>query len=234
MDNIRIVLIEDHDLTRVGLKAAMQQQPDMSVVGETGNGKAGLSILREIQPDIAVVDIGLPDIDGVELTRQFKESQGEAETKILILTMHDNEEAVMAAFAAGADSYSVKDVDIEQLIEAIRVTHAGNAWIDPTIARIVLNQAQQQQVEIASSGDAADAENSKADYEQVLAAYPLTERELEVLELIVAGYSNAAIAEELYITVGTVKTHVCNILNKLSASDRTQAAVRALRTGLVS
>ncbi|MFE4107305.1 response regulator [Almyronema epifaneia] len=234
MDTIRIVLIEDHDLTRVGLKAAMQQQPDMTVVGETSSGKAGLSILREIQPDVAVVDIGLPDMDGVEITRQFKASQNEtATTKILILTMHDNEEAVMAAFAAGADSYSVKDVDIEQLIEAIRVTHAGNAWIDPTIARIVLNQAQQQQVEIASSADGS-ASDRQADYEQVLAAYPLTERELEVLELIVAGYSNAAIAEELYITVGTVKTHVCNILNKLSASDRTQAAVRALRTGLVS
>ncbi|NJL85452.1 MAG: response regulator transcription factor [Leptolyngbyaceae cyanobacterium SM1_1_3] len=236
MDTIRIVLIEDHDLTRVGLKAAMQQQPDMTVVAETGNGKTGLSILREIQPDVAVIDIGLPDIDGVELTRQYKESQGKeaTATRILILTMHDNEEAVMAAFAAGADSYSVKDVDIEQLIEAIRVTHAGNAWIDPTIARIVLNQAQQQQVEIASSADEANSDSQKADYEQVLAAYPLTDRELEVLELIVAGYSNAAIAEALYITVGTVKTHVCNILNKLSASDRTQAAVRALRTGLVS
>jgi len=232
MSEIRIVIIEDHDLTRMGLKAALQQHPDIAVVGEADNGKQGLALLNRVQPDVAIVDIGLPDIDGVELTRQYKQQgatgDATAATKILMLTMHDTEDAVMAAFAAGADSYSVKDVNIRHLLEAIRLTHAGQVWIDPAIARIVLGQAKRMMpAKAAAVGGEGD------DYAQVLEMSPLTERELEVLELIVAGYSNADIADELYITVGTVKTHVCNILNKLSASDRTQAAVRALRTGLV-
>ncbi|MBF2036920.1 MAG: response regulator transcription factor [Leptolyngbyaceae cyanobacterium T60_A2020_046] len=229
MTQIRTIIIEDHDLTRMGLKAALQQHADLTVVGEAANGRQGLALLTQLQPDVAIVDIGLPDIDGIELVRQFKQGAEEGDTppgtKILMLTMHDTEDAVMAAFAAGADSYSVKDVDIEQLVDAIRLTHSGQVWIDPAIARIVLKQAKQG----APVALAADSD----DYAQVLEMSPLTDRELEVLELIVAGCSNAAIAEKLYITVGTVKTHVCNILNKLSASDRTQAAVRALRTGLV-
>ena len=230
MNKIRIVIVEDHDLTRMGLKAALQQQAQISVVGEAANGQQGLALLQRVQPDVAVVDIGLPDIDGIEVTRQFKAGATNAEppaTRILMLTMHDTEESVMAAFAAGADSYSVKDIDIEKLVEAIQLTHEGQVWIDPAIARIVLTQAKR----IAPPAP-VDTDNSD-DYTQVLEMSPLTERELEVLELIVAGSSNAQIAEQLYITVGTVKTHVCNILNKLSASDRTQAAVRALRTGLV-
>lgn len=234
MNDIRIIIIEDHDLTRMGLKAGLQQHPHISVVGEAATGQDGLRLLNRLQPDVAIVDIGLPDIDGIEVTRQFKEQASDdtdqpAATKILMLTMHDTEESVMAAFAAGADSYSVKDVDVNQLVEAIRLTHEGQVWIDPAIARIVLGQAKRMMPPAA-----VGAANNGEDYTQVLEMSPLTERELEVLELIVAGYSNAKIAEELYITVGTVKTHVCNILNKLSASDRTQAAVRALRTGLVS
>lgn len=230
MNEIRVVIIEDHDLTRMGLKAALQQHDDIAVLGEAVNGQQGLVLLSETHPDVAIVDIGLPDIDGIELIRQFKqETTGEADTtKVLMLTMHDTEDAVMAAFAAGADSYSVKDVDLQQLVEAIRLTHAGQVWIDPAIARIVLNQAQR-----ITPLQAVTVTSDDADYAQVLEMSPLTERELEVLELIVGGKSNAAIANDLYITVGTVKTHVCSILNKLSASDRTQAAVRALRTGLV-
>jgi DNA-binding NarL/FixJ family response regulator len=231
MSAIRTVIIEDHDLTRMGLKAALQQQAGIEVVGVAPDGKQGIALINRTRPDVAIVDIGLPDVDGIELTRQFKqeaEANDLAATKILMLTMHDTEDAVMAAFAAGADSYSVKDVDVEQLVEAIRLTHNGQVWIDPNIARIVLQQAQR-----ATPATVATGGGSSAEYAQVLEITPLTERELEVLELIVAGHSNAAIAEALYITVGTVKTHVCNILNKLSASDRTQAAVRALRTGLV-
>lgn len=228
MSTIRIVIVEDHDLTRMGLKAALQQQEELEIVGLAATGKQGIDLIGQLQPDVAIVDIGLPDIDGIEVVRQVKAhiaDQALPETKVLMLTMHDTEDAVMAAFAAGADSYSVKDVDASQLVEAIRLTHVGQVWIDPTIARIVLQQAQQA----TPTPFGADG----GDYGQVLEMTPLTDRELEVLQLIVGGYSNAAIADELYITVGTVKTHVCNILNKLSASDRTQAAVRALRTGLV-
>ncbi|MDA0673070.1 MAG: response regulator transcription factor [Cyanobacteria bacterium] len=229
MSAIRIVIIEDHDLTRMGLKAALQQRAGIEVLGVAPNGKQGIALINRVRPDVAIVDIGLPDVDGIELTRQFKqeaEANDLAATKILMLTMHDTEDAVMAAFAAGADSYSVKDVDVDRLVEAIELTHNGQVWIDPAIARIVLQQAQK-------ATPAPVAAGSSADYAQVLEMAPLTDRELEVLELIVAGHSNASISEALYITVGTVKTHVCNILNKLSASDRTQAAVRALRTGLV-
>lgn len=232
MNEIRIIIIEDHDLTRMGLKAGLQQHPQITVIGEAATGQEGLALLNRLQPDVAIVDIGLPDIDGIEVTRQFKaevDDEQPAATKILMLTMHDTEESVMAAFAAGADSYSVKDVDVKQLVEAITLTHEGQVWIDPAIARIVLSQAKRIAPPAAVGGTGDESDN----YTQVLEMTPLTERELEVLELIVAGYSNAKIAEELYITVGTVKTHVCNILNKLSASDRTQAAVRALRTGLV-
>lgn len=283
MEKIRIILIEDHDLTRIGLRTALQQHPKIEVIGEAENGRQGIELIRSTRPDVAIVDIGLPDMDGIEITTLLKHredgEQGAAQEmlsagthhrthtgavhstggrsatgqtatahvtapgtaasdtaksddgyipKILILTMHDNEESVLAAFAAGADSYSVKDVGIDKLVEAIESTHGGHAWIDPAIARIVLQQAQKSQ---SLSDNVTGKEN---DYEQLLEADPLTDRELEVLELIVDGYSNAAIAEELYITVGTVKTHVRNILSKLCASDRTQAAVRALRAGLVS
>lgn len=241
MKQIRVALIEDHDLTRVGIRAALQQRGEIDVVGEAANGREGLKLLQSVRPDIAIVDIGLPDIDGIELTRQFKASLSEEEEpipKVLILTLQDNEESVLAAFAAGADSYCMKDINSDNLLEALRVTQEGNAWIDPAIARIVLKQTRQtrtsepQTIEIAPTKKVA-IDATEPEYHQMLEAYPLTERELEVLQLIVEGYSNAAIAEKLYITVGTVKTHVRNILNKLCADDRTQAAVRALRSGLV-
>ncbi|NJN48795.1 MAG: response regulator transcription factor [Alkalinema sp. RL_2_19] len=229
MNDIRIALIEDHDLTRVGMRTALQQKPGFRVVGEASNANDGLRLLNMSKPDVAIVDIGLPDMDGIELTRRFKATQADlaetADTKILILTLQDLEETVMAAFAAGADSYCMKDVSLDQLIEALRVTREGNAWIDPAIARIVLAQAKSPQSIARSEANLVDG--------KPVEAYALTERELEVLQLIVDGHSNASIADKLFITVGTVKTHVRNILNKLCADDRTQAAVRALRTGLV-
>ena len=247
MSNISVVLIEDHDLSRIGLCAALEQYQDVEVVASTANGKDGLQQVKTHQPDVALLDIGLPDIDGIEVAQRLKEYQRnnpDFRTKILMLTMHDSEDSVMAAFAAGADSYSLKDVSMDNLVQAIRNTHEGNAWIDPTIAGIVLKQAQSTKtatVEATASVPPQPSEDSDTqaitavaeEYQQLIETYPLTDRELEVLELIVAGCSNADIAAKLYITVGTVKTHVCHILNKLCADDRTQAAVRALRAGLV-
>ncbi|MDJ0901502.1 MAG: response regulator transcription factor [Xenococcus sp. MO_188.B8] len=246
MSNINVVLIEDHDLSRIGLCAALKQYEGIEIIDNAANGKDGLQKIKTHQPDVALIDIGLPDIDGIEVTQKLKEYQSENpdfQTKILMLTMHDSEDSVMAAFAAGADSYSLKDVSMDNLVQAIRNTHEGNAWIDPAIARIVLKQAQATKpstapVKTSSSptNDSSDTQTITAvdeEYQQIIETYPLTDRELEVLELIVAGCSNAEISEKLYITVGTVKTHVCHILNKLCADDRTQAAVRALRAGLV-
>jgi len=238
MNKIRVALIEDHDLTRVGIRTALQQRQEIEVVGEAANANEGLKLLQTTHPDIAIVDIGLPDKDGIELTRQIKTTNNGDEDeaiKVLILTLRDNKEAVLAAFAAGADSYCMKDISFDNLLEALRVTFGGNSWIDPAIAKIVLQQAQQTPEKVEQTIDSKTVAINAADaeYDQMIAAYPLTERELEVLKLIVEGCSNAVIAEKLYITVGTVKTHVRNILNKLCADDRTQAAVRALRSGLV-
>ncbi|MEA5598683.1 response regulator transcription factor [Rivularia sp. UHCC 0363] len=239
MSEISIVLIEDHDLTRMGIKAALQTNPDLRIIGEAANATRGLKMLETMKPDVALIDIGLPDTDGIELTRKFREfqsSRGDTSTKILVLTMNHTNDTVLAAFAAGADSYYMKDTSIDKLTEAIYATYSGNSWIDPAIANIVLNQIRDETSENKSSAQSKTVKIGAlaSEYEQVLETYPLTQRELEILELIVAGHSNGEIAEKLYITVGTVKTHVRNILNKLCADDRTQAAVRALRSGLVA
>ena len=226
MSKISIVLIEDHDLTRMAMQATLERHGNFQVVGAAVNGEEGVALITQKQPQVAIVDIGLPDIDGVEVTRQIKQLQANNTiTKILILTLRDHEDVVLAAFGAGADSYCMKDASPDRLIAAVQSTAEGNSWIDPGIAGIVLRQARQS----PSSESPPNTTNPS----QYIENSPLTERELEVLQLIVNGYSNAKIAQELYITVGTVKTHVRNILNKLSADDRTQAAVRALRSGLV-
>ena len=242
MSKVSVVLIEDHDLSRIGLCAALKQYEDVEVIGNAANGNDGLQKVKTHQPDVALVDIGLPDIDGIEVTQKLKQHQAsnpDFKTKVLMLTMHSSEDSVMAAFAAGADSYSLKDVSMDNLVQAIRNTHEGNAWIDPAIARIVLKQVQANKTVANSASISSVTDDTQAitavaeEYQQLIETYPLTDRELEVLELIVAGCSNADISAKLYITVGTVKTHVCHILNKLCADDRTQAAVRALRAGLV-
>ncbi len=251
MAKIRVVIVEDHDLSRIGLRASLEQSDLIEVVGDAPNGYQGLQLLQIKQPDVAIVDIGLPDIDGIEVTQRYKQSiqprpdaedeEIESRPKVLILSMHNSEDSVLAAFAAGADSYALKDVSLDNLLQAVQQTHQGNAWIDPAIARIVLQQSKKLLPVVAdpsgSGGTVVETTEIEAidpEVQGIIEAYPLTERELEVLELIVSGCNNADIAERLYITVGTVKTHVRNILNKLCANDRTQAAVRALRAGLVS
>ncbi len=220
MTKIRVVLIEDDDLVCIGLKNALENLIDIDWLGDANTGEEGFQLLQTTQPDVAIMDIGLPDVDGIELTKRIKASPQLQTTKILILTLQNEETAVLDAFQAGANSYCMKNIRPDLLLEAIRATQAGQAWIDPAIARIVLAYAKR--------AEKLDSQNST---EKV--SSPLTDRELEVLQLIVNGNSNADIAEKLYITVGTVKTHVRNILTKLSAEDRTQAAVHALRSGLV-
>ncbi|MFM7276952.1 MAG: LuxR C-terminal-related transcriptional regulator, partial [Microcystis aeruginosa] len=174
---------------------------------------------------------------GIELVRRFKQNCGDSglATKMLMLTMHKTQEPVLAAFTAGADSYCMKDISVDKLVEAIYSTHEGNPWIDPLIANVVLQQVRQNVPEaVAAQDKTVIIHGLDPEYRQLLENAPLTERELEILDLIVAGCSNAEIAGRLYITIGTVKTHVRNILNKLSVDDRTQAAVLALRSGLVA
>lgn len=242
MNTIRVALVEDHNLTRMGIRMTLQRSNDVEIVGEAGSGVEGLTLLKNTKPNVAVVDIGLPGIDGIEVIKQFKQFLAETEgpeaptTRVMMLTLQNDEDAVLAAFAAGADSYCMKDSSAENLLQALQVTYQGGNWIDPAIARIVLRHNRQIQ-DSGKKGGASGATvaiTADNEYSQLLEITPLTARELEVLELIVAGCSNEEIANRLYITVGTVKTHVRNILNKLCADDRTQAAVRALRSGLIA
>lgn len=247
MSCIRIALIEDHDVVRIGLRAVFQSQSGIELVGEASNGLQGLTLLQTTQVDIALVDVGLPGINGIELTQQFRQFQQAqikqsafnkspftAKTKILMLTIQGGEDIVLAAFAAGADSYCMKDAGVEQMIEAIHRIHNNEGWIDPAIASIVLRKMREGMTPPSVEKRTVEIRSVEPEYEQILASDPVTGREHEVLELMVAGYTNLAIAERLCITVGTVKTHVRNILAKLCADDRTEAAVRALRAGIIS
>jgi two-component system, NarL family, response regulator LiaR len=238
MPDIRVVVIEDHDLTRAGLEAALHRREGISVIGDAGNGIQGLRLLEVEQPDVAVVDIGLPDIDGIELVRRFTSGQAEAnqgKTKVIMLTMHKTQDSVLAAFAAGADSYCMKDISMDRLEEAVKATHAGNPWIDPQIADIILQQVRQGNAD-SGQGSLEKTIAIKAldpEYEEIVDKADLTDREIGILQLIVRGYSNAEIADALFLTVGTIKTHVRHILNKLCVDDRTHAAVLALRAGII-
>ncbi len=239
MKEIKVLIIEDHNLTRIGLKAALQSREDIKIVGEAANATEGLKLLQIFRPDVATVDIGLPDFDGIELTRKYRELQKQSEeyqTKLLVLTMQSTEDAVLAALGAGADSYCMKDIESEKLIDALVQTYEGNSWIDPNIADVVLRKIRAETEAQNSEGNtkSISIRAVDTDIEKVIESYPLTARELEVLELIVEGCDNATIAKRLFLTVGTVKTHVRGILSKLCVDDRTQAAVRALRSGIVS
>ena len=207
-----VVLVEDHALTRAGLRTALLDG-GFDVVGEAGDGPRGLEEIRRLKPDVAVIDLGLPGMDGIELTRQLRVTA--PKTRIVILTMHDLDTEVLAALTAGADAYCVKSTKTEGVVAAVRVVAEGGAYFDPAVAHIVLHRV---------TGPTAHA---------VQGASPLTPREAEILTLIADGIGNAEIAQQLSLGLGTVKGHVRDILEKLSASDRTQAAVVALRRGII-
>ncbi len=210
---IRVGIVEDHALTRSGIKTALASQADVEVVAEAGDGNSGLIEIVRTTPDVAVVDIGLPGIDGIELTRRLRAQT--TNVRIVILTMHDLDREILAALAAGADAYVVKGSDASNLLTAVRVVAEGGAYFDPQIAHVVLRH-------FGSPSPAPPPIDS-----------PLTPRELEILRLVADGVGNAEIGQRLYLGLGTVKGHIRDILEKLSATDRTQAAVTALRRGLI-
>lgn len=237
--SVSVVLIEDHHLTRMGIRTVLNEAGWINIVGEAADGVEGLKLLESTQPDVALVDIGLPSIDGIALTQYYKAGATDTASprKVLMLTLNEEAEVVLAAFAAGADSYCVKDdLKLDNLLEALRMTAEGHSWIDPAIATIILqhNRQWQGRKNLVPQLNTVTIDGIGHDQSQILATSPLSNRELEVLELIVNGNSNQQIGQQLYITVGTVKTHVRHILNKLCADDRTQAAVLGLRAGLVN
>lgn len=208
----RVVIVEDHALVRTGLRVALRGI-GMSVVGEAEDGIEGARIIESERPDVAIVDLGLPGKDGIAVAREAKAMV--PPPRVVVLTMRERENDVLAALTAGADGYCVKASGEETLLDAVRTVAAGGAFFDPRIAHVVLRRL--------SSADSAVSGDS-----------PLSPRETDILRLIADGVSNAEIAGTLHISLATVKTHVASILRKLAASDRAHAAAIAFRAKILS
>ena len=210
---ITVILIDDHSMVRQGVRAFLETQPDIHVVAEADTGEEGLQMVREHAPDVVLMDLIMPGMDGVEATRSVKEVS--PRTQVIVLTSYHQDEHIFPAIRAGALSYLLKDVGPEALADAVRQASHGEAVLHPRVAARVVQEIH---------GSREDAVNAFTE---------LSERELEVLRLIAAGHSNREIAELLFISEKTVKSHVSNILGKLHLADRTQAAVFAWREGIV-
>ncbi|MGQ9925380.1 MAG: response regulator [Chloroflexaceae bacterium] len=208
---IRIVLIDDHAVVRKGLRSFLDTYPEIEVVGEAGGGGEGVALVARVLPDVALMDLVMPEMDGIEATRRIK--QVSPSTQVIVLTSYGEDERIFPAIKAGALSYLLKDVGPDDLVRAIKAARRGEATLHPSVAARLMQEL-------------SGARSSPLDL--------LTEREREVLACIARGMSNAAIAEHLIIGERTVKTHVSNILSKLHLQDRTQAALLALRERLVS
>ncbi len=217
---VKVFLVEDHELLRDGLRAALHRDGLFEVVGEAADGLTAVHKIVATDPDVVVMDIGLPGIDGIEATRQVREQR--PGVKIIMLTSHDNDQEIFAALGAGANGYCLKDLGPDRLKRAILSVSEGAAWLDPRIAGKVLSIFGKEGVAPPS------AESKKDDM-----ISPLSSRETEVLKLMVDGMSNKEIADKLVIGVSTVRTHVEHILEKLAVSGRTEAAVKAMRRGLI-
>lgn len=212
-----ILVVDDQRLMRDGLRTLLELEPDLDVVGEAGDGQAAIKAYAECAPDVVLMDVRMPVMDGVEATRRIRQTWPEA--RVIILTTFDDDEYVFEGLRAGAQGYLLKAVSSGELADAIRTVAAGGALIDPSITRKVV-------AEFARLG--APPRPSAAALPE-----PLSERELDVLRLVAEGLSNREIAERLYLAEGTVKNYVTNILGKIGARDRTQAALQAQRLGLL-
>jgi NarL family two-component system response regulator LiaR len=210
---ITVLLVDDHEVVRQGVHAFLDALPDFDVVGEAESGEAAVRLSAEHVPDVVLMDLLLPGIDGVEATRRVKTVS--PRTQVVVLTSYHEDEHIFPALQAGAISYMLKDIKMEELARAIRQAARGEAALHPQVAARVIKELH---------GPRRDELNPYTE---------LTERELEVLKLVADGLSNLQIAEELFISQNTVKGHVSNILSKLHLADRTQAAVYAWKEGIV-
>ena len=217
---VSVVIIEDYKLTRVGLRSTLNEFEHIQVIGEAEDAITGLEVIKKLQPEVVLMDLGLPEMNGIEATQKIREIS--SDTKIIILTSHDREEEVIAALSSGAMAYCLKDIDPSKLADVIRDVVDGVCWLDPVIARKVLDSFPKQE----TLGILRDKSSEEG-------RVPLTEREFEVLKHLVDGKSNTEIAKELIVSVHTAKAHVCSILQKMCVNDRVQAAVKAVKEGLV-
>jgi DNA-binding NarL/FixJ family response regulator len=216
---IRVLLVDDQALFREGLSTLVSLYDDIDVVGEAANGEEALAAASRLQPDVVLMDLRMPVLDGVAATRQLKETY--PPIRVIILTTFDDDEFVFDGLRAGAVGYLLKDVSSDKLIEAIRAAAQGESFLQPSIAAKVVAEFNRLERLAGQPRPQADL------------VEPLSDRELEILRLVATGDSNKEIAARLYITEGTVKNHVTNILGKLCVRDRTQAALRARELNLL-
>ncbi len=218
---LKILIAEDHEFTRTGLKYSLQTHKNFQIMGEVENGEQAVSFASENQPHIILMDIGMPLMDGITATQKIKSQF--PHIKIVMLTSRQVREEVFAALAAKADAYCMKDISTERLIQVLEMVSEGGIWLDQPVAELVMVDLQMP----------ASEKQDKTNSHRQAYNTELTEREMDVLALIVKGKSNKDIAEALTITINTVKVHVGNIIQKLAVDDRTQVAVKALQDGLV-
>jgi NarL family two-component system response regulator LiaR len=216
MNKIRIVIADDHTVFRQGTRGLLERENDMEVVGEAGDGEEAIKIIERLKPDVAILDIAMPKLNGVEVTKRVKPKQ--PSTAILILTAYDDDEYIFALLEAGAAGYLLKDVDSQEVVDAVRAVHTGESVLHPVIARKVVSHFR------PSPSDAAKEKP----------AIELSEREMEVLRLAAKGMSNNDIADALFINVRTVQGHLSSIFNKLSVGSRTEAIFQAVKRGWLS
>lgn len=217
---VRILLVEDHALMRRGMKGQFALEPDFCVVGEAADGMVAVRLATELAPDVVLMDIDLPVMDGIAATQQIKSDR--PTTRILALSAFDNDTQVMGMLAAGADGYCLKTIEWEQLLAVIHLIQTGGAYLDPQIARKVARMLKSSPVITVQE-----------QHPNISPVPVLSSREREVLKLIAEGHSNQEIAQQLFLSLGTVKSYVRMILNKLSVDDRVQAAALAVREGLI-
>jgi len=213
---LKVFIAEDHELTRLGLKIALEQEPRFELVGEAADGETVVAQVLIHKPDVVLMDIELVGMNGSEATRLIKSKL--TDVKVIILTSYDDDDKIFSTFAAGADGYCLKRVNTDQLLEAMRAVVEGRGWIDPAIADRMITWSEQL--------SDTPALNLSTDGQ-------LSKRELDVLRLVVEGLSNPEIAQRLYLSPETVKTHMRHIMEKLAVTDRTQAAVKAMRQGII-
>ena len=213
-DSITVLLVDDHRVVRQGVRAFLATQPDISVVGEAESGAEGVQFAGQFVPDVVLMDLIMPGMDGVQATREIKRAS--PRTQIIVLTSYHDDEHIFPALRAGALSYLLKDIGAEALADAIRQAARGEAALDPRVAARVIKEVQ----------------GARTTADEFHLITELSDRELEVLGLIAKGMSNAEIAARLVLSEKTVKGHVSNILSKLQLTDRTQAAVYAWREGI--
>ena len=214
------MIVEDQMLARIGLRAVVESFSDLEVVAEAENGQIAVELAQRLKPNAVVMDVEMPVMDGIEATKQIK--QLVPESNVLILTSHDLDDDVFAALAAGADGYCLKDTSADSLAGAIRAVSSGATWLDQAIAKRVLKASLGMQLKAPIK---TEKKNDK---------FALSARQTEILELLVDGLSNQQMADRLFVSNETIKTHMRHIMEKLAVADRTQAAVKALREGLLS